>query len=149
MQERDRLSGQSVTLHATTVDYGGKGVLIAGASGAGKSALALDLMALGATLVADDRTIVTCTDENYIASAPKAIEGMIEARGVGLLLAERTERSALVLAIDLDRTETERLPPPRRFERGFVSLTCLNKVDAPYFPAAILQYLKVGRREGR
>ena len=46
-------------LHATTVALAGQGVLILGPSGSGKSGLALQLMAMGAELVADDRTIVT------------------------------------------------------------------------------------------
>ena len=41
-------------LHASTVAIAGRGLLILGASGAGKSALALSLIALGAMLVADE-----------------------------------------------------------------------------------------------
>ena len=42
-------------LHATCIAWQGRGVLIRGPSGSGKSALALGLMAHGAVLVADDR----------------------------------------------------------------------------------------------
>jgi HPr kinase/phosphorylase len=41
-------------LHASAVSLDGNGVLICGASGTGKSTLALQLMALGAELIADD-----------------------------------------------------------------------------------------------
>ena len=52
-----------VKIHASCVALAGKGVLILGDSGAGKSDLALRLMDDGARLVADDRT------ELYASSA--------------------------------------------------------------------------------
>lgn len=122
-------------------------MLIAGASGSGKSALALQLMAFGAALVSDDRTCIVRRDGHYVASAPAAIAGLIEARGVGVLGATPMAETRLVLAIDMDRTETERLPPRRVFNADGLSLPCLYKIDAPYFPAVILQYLKNGRRD--
>ncbi len=64
--------------HASCVAYGGRGVLILGASGRGKSALALRLMALGAVLVADDRTDLCREGDSVMARAPDAIKGMIE-----------------------------------------------------------------------
>ena len=98
-------------LHATAVAVGARGLLITGASGSGKSTLALQLIALGATLVADDRVIVTPTAEGAVRlSAPTATKGLIEARGLGLLRTDVT--SAYVAAVvTLDETETRRLPP--------------------------------------
>ena len=138
---------QTLILHATTVDFAGQGILITGASGAGKSALGLQLMALGASLVSDDRTCVSLSDGHLVARAPDAIVGMIEARGVGLLKAKALPESPLVLAVDLDQVEVERLPQDHIYQRGFVRLPCLHKIDAPYFPAAIVQFLKAGKQE--
>lgn len=138
---------QKHILHATTVDFDGQGVLITGASGSGKSALALQLMAFGAQLVADDRTQVEMTDDAFIASAPDPIKGLIEARGVGLLKAKCVPSTRLRLAIDMDRVETERMPPAGTYTSGFLTLDCLNKVEAAHFPAAILQYLRYGLKE--
>ena len=42
-------------MHATCVDVNGSGVLIVGHSGSGKSSLAINLLALGSKLVADDQ----------------------------------------------------------------------------------------------
>ncbi|XDA98778.1 HPr kinase/phosphatase C-terminal domain-containing protein [Sulfitobacter sp. LCG007] len=134
-------------LHASCVSLEGRGVLILGASGSGKSALALQLMALGARLVSDDRTLVEPRDGRLIASAPERIRGLIEARGVALLNAETAGPIALWLAIDLDRVETERLPPRRFCEINGISIPMLHNVEAGYFPAAILQYLKAGTSE--
>ena len=61
-----------------------RGVLIEGASGAGKSDLALRLLERGWSLVADDRCLVwTCGGRVY-GRAANALKGLIEARGVGV-----------------------------------------------------------------
>lgn len=149
MQGRVPPDCQSTVLHATTVEFCGMGVLITGASGTGKSALALQLMALGARLVSDDRTRVVLSAGKCTAQAPDTISGLIEARGVGILRAESAPDAHLVLAIDMDRIELDRLPERHEFCHGFVRLPCLHKVDAPYFPAAIVQYLKGSKQETR
>ncbi len=89
------------------------GLLILGASGSGKSALALTLMALGARLVADDRTWLALAGGGFWATCPPTIRGRIEARGIGILAADAQPGGRLAAAVDLDRTETERLPPAR------------------------------------
>ncbi len=136
-----------LTLHATTVALGDRGLLILGRSGAGKSALALALMSLGATLVADDRTILTTRDDALIATCPLAIRGLIEARGMGLLRALPQDEATLAAAVDLDTVETERLPEPHRIVLLNRSLPLLHKVETGYFAAALLQYLKEGTAE--
>ncbi|WP_299859186.1 aldolase [uncultured Roseobacter sp.] len=135
------------TLHASCVAYAGRGVLILGASGAGKSALALQLMAYGAVLIADDRTEVTTSGGVVHAAAPPALAGLIEARGVGLLNANHAHSTKVALAVDLDTPETARLPTMHAVHVARVLVPCLHKVDSGYFPAAILQYLKAGRRD--
>jgi HPr kinase/phosphorylase len=136
-------------MHASCVAYNGRAVLILGASGRGKSGLALQLMALGADLVADDRTCLVVEDRgghsSLIASAPDTLRGRIEARGVGILNAQAAGACPVVLAVDLDRTETQRLPDVRHCEFLSVSVPLLHMVDSNAFPAAILQYLKTGR----
>ena len=143
-------SGDSpVVLHASCVAVGDRAVLILGASGRGKSGLALQLMGFGAELVADDRTCVVLRDAGkapqVMADAPPPLRGLIEARGVGLLTAEAVGPVPVALVVDLDRTETERLPPLRSFTLLGQSLPLVHMVDSPAFPAAILQYLKGGR----
>ena len=138
-----------LNLHASCVALDGKGVLICGASGSGKSSLALRLMALGARLVADDRTDLRRDGGRLLASAPGSISGLIEARGVGLLRAEPEAFAPVVLVVDRDATETQRLPRLHRRDILSVTLPVLHKIEAPHFPAAILQYLKAGRQEPR
>jgi len=135
----------ALTLHATTVAIDGRGVLIRGASDSGKSALALQLMALGALLVADDRTNLT-KGPPVIASCPAPLHGLIEARFVGLLHAQMSEPVPLALIVDLGQFETDRLPPARSEEILGQMLPLLHNVAAPYFPGAIMQYMIKGRR---
>ncbi len=135
--------GAGVVVAATTVAVGGRAALITGPSGSGKSALALQMMALGAVLVADDRTVLCDGAEGLAASAPEAIRGMIEARGMGLLQAEAGS-ARIVVVVDLGRTETERMPPARTTVVAGRRLPLLHKIDGPHFAAALLQYLRCG-----
>ncbi|MGR3712622.1 MAG: HPr kinase/phosphorylase [Shimia sp.] len=132
-------------LHAACVSLDGRAVLITGRSGSGKSALALALMAYGADLVADDRTIITLQKARLNASSPPTIKGLIEARGVGILRARTVTKADVVLAIDMDRVEADRLPHPYHVTILGVELPLCLKVEAAHFAPAILQYLREGR----
>ncbi|MBK1637104.1 HPr kinase/phosphorylase [Rhodovulum adriaticum] len=135
------------TIHASCVAVKGRGILILGASGSGKSGLALQLMALGASLVADDRTVLAAEADGLIASAPAPLAGRIEARFVGILRAPRVPRARVVLAVDMDRAEDQRLPPRREASFLDCSVPLLHRVDQPYFPAALLHHLIFGRSD--
>jgi len=127
------------------VAHGGKGLLILGKSGAGKSSLALAMIALGATLVADDRTDIAVLSGQLIASAPEPLQGMIEARGIGLLRMPYRANVALMAAVDMDQTESERLPPPRQMELMGQQLELIHGSHYLHFPAALMCYLMGAR----
>ena len=133
------------TKHASCVAFAGASVLIIGKSGTGKSSLALQLMALGCQLVADDKTNIRSVDGQLLASCPKAIQGQIEARGIGILAAEPTPNAILRLVVNMEQTETARLPVPMTIQICGVELPLLHVSVQTHFPAAILQYLKGGR----
>lgn len=134
-------------VHASCVALGGQGALIFGPAGSGKSTLALELMAMGAALVSDDRTILRARPEGPpLASAPAPLSGLIEARGVGLLCADPAPPSSLAVLIDMGSTEKQRLPPLRRMLVLGAELPVLHKAEMPGFAAAVLQYLKGGRQ---
>ena len=97
-------------MHATAVALDGHAVLLLGPSGAGKSDLALRLIDRGWRLVADDRVVLTVAAGRLLASAPAALDGLIEVRGVGIV-PEPTTAALVVLALDL-ATSPERLPEP-------------------------------------
>lgn len=134
-------------LHATSVAIDGRAVLIRGASGSGKSGLALQLLALGAELVSDDRTVVWADDETLWADAPDTIRGKIEARGVGILRSDAAGRCAVALVVDMDEVETERLPEARETRLMGIPLPVINKSESAHFPAAVAVYLRGERLE--
>jgi len=99
----------SETVHCSSVVIDGRCVLIGGRSGTGKSDLALRLIDRGAGLVSDDYTHVRRAGGRAIASAPPAIVGKIEVRGVGIQEMAAVSDVPVALFIDLDRPP-ERLP---------------------------------------
>ena len=125
---------------------GSQGLLFIGASGSGKSTLALEMIALGATLVSDDKVVLTSKPEGELwMSAPDALCGLIEARGVGLLTLP--EHGAYARAVvDLDQIETQRLPSAREIVLAGASLTLLHRVESPAFASILMGYLK-GQRQ--
>lgn len=134
------------TLHATAVAVAGRAALIRGASGSGKSALALHLIALGAVLVSDDRTCIWRDGTTLMADAPDSIRGQIEARGVGILGVPAAGAQPVALVIDMDAgPPPPRLPEPATTTLLDLSLPHLRAVDAAHFPAAIYLYLLHGR----
>lgn len=135
------------TLHASCVAIGARALLIRGPAGSGKSSLALEMMARGATLVADDQVLLTVDAGGLIADAPTATRGLIEARGIGLLTAMTAGPTPVAALVDLARQEQDRLPQARSIQMYGVTLPLLHNCASPYFAAGLVQYLKGDRRE--
>jgi serine kinase of HPr protein (carbohydrate metabolism regulator) len=93
----------------TCIAIDGEAVLLRGASGAGKSDLALRLIDEGALLVGDDYVDLTREGDRLWAQARPAIAGLLEVRGAGPLSFPHLDRAPLVLLIDLE-PPAERLP---------------------------------------
>ncbi|MEO1640763.1 MAG: HPr kinase/phosphatase C-terminal domain-containing protein [Pseudomonadota bacterium] len=137
-------SEEETRLHASCVAWDGRGVLILGQSGRGKSALSLALMAFGCDLVADDQVCLQAQAGQLRATAPETLKDMIEARGIGILQAKAIDAAQLHLVVDLDQTESERMPQRREITLLRCTLPLIWRVDAPHFAPAILQILKAG-----
>ena len=104
------MSGPADALvHASCVAIGGRAVLLAGGSGAGKSDLALRLIDRGAALVSDDYTELRLSGGRLLARAPATIMGRIELRGVGIVELPAATDVPVCLYADLD-SPPERLP---------------------------------------
>ena len=101
----------SVNIHGSCVALGGKGVLLLGRSGAGKSDLALRLIDGGARLVADDRCEIFVRGGKLWACAPRTITGLIEMRGLGIVAMPHTKSAAIAMVVRLG-TAPIRLPKP-------------------------------------
>lgn len=135
--------------HATCVAWAGRAVVITGASGAGKSALALLLMAYGAGLVADDRTCLWLgagADQGRVmADAPDTLRGRVEARHLGILNADALGPTPVAAYIDMDRLETDRLPQQRMTTVLGQDIPLIYRLDGPHFAAGVMQLMKAGR----
>ena len=98
-------------IHATAIAIGNRAVLLTGASGRGKSDLAMRLIDRGAVLIADDQVRLAVADGVLTASAPPTIAGRFELRGVGIIELPWTDEVPIALIADLDAVP-ERLPEP-------------------------------------
>jgi hypothetical protein len=91
----------TVPYQATCVAIGGRGLLIEGPPGSGKSSLALALIDRGAMLVGDDGVLLELRDGQLWALPPPPIAGLIEIRIVGLVtLPAAPAPDALALRLD-------------------------------------------------
>ena len=109
------MSGTGPYIHASAVLVAEGAVLIRGASGAGKSQLALALMAearrrgLFTGLIGDDRIALSVAGGRVLASGHPAVRGLIEERGTGLLTVATEPAGVLCCVIDLSEA-VPRLP---------------------------------------
>lgn len=143
------------TLHATALVVGDQGVLIRGASGAGKSALALMLIEAArqdgrfARLVADDRVVVEARANRLVASPPETLAGRVEARGRGIMPVPHEPAAVIRLVIDIvGAAALERLPEAssRQVEIRGISLP-LQAIGRPDAASLGLVRLALARRE--
>ena len=82
MADEDTISGTLMSVY-------GKGVLISGESGMGKSETALELIRDGQVLVSDDRVDVEHVHNKIFGHAPDIIKGLLEIRGIGIIDVEK------------------------------------------------------------
>ena len=102
------LTSGALSIHASTVLIGEHAVVLRGASGAGKSALALSLIVEArrrrrfACLVADDRVRLTSAGGRLIVAPHPAIAGHVERRFVGIATMPHEARAVARLVVDLE-----------------------------------------------
>ena len=136
----------SEQFHATCVSVSGKGVLLLGDSGCGKSDLALRLIDRGAVLVGDDYVLIHKNGNSLLASPVLRLAGIMEIRGIGILEVPYLQGAALSLAVKLvARNAVERMPEAPEFFDCLdvkVPLVSLHAFDSstPAKIRAILQY---------
>lgn len=117
MRETERASGVE-RIHASALVIGEAGLLVRGASGAGKSFLTLALIGLArreglfARLIADDRVALSASAGRLIARPVPPLEGLIERRGLGLTPEPHLPAAVVRLVIDCSGEEPERMPEP-------------------------------------
>ena len=148
-EDGSALRSLAPTVHGSCVELCGRGALVIGKSGAGKSSLAIELVSLGASLVGDDQVVLSEDDGIVVAralsrtSGPKP--GAIEARQIGILEAPVCERVALMVVIDLDRPESSRLPRARTILLGKTPVPLLHGQCVNGLGPAVALILRSGR----
>lgn len=117
--------------NVSCVALDGRGVLITGAVGSGKSSLALALIDRGAELVGDDGVTLEARNGRTWAAPPPNIAGKLEIRNVGLVdLPATAAPLALVVRLDSDA--------PRHIEEASVAELLGNLVpEIALFPDAL------------
>jgi HPr kinase/phosphorylase len=113
----------SASVHASAVLVGRRAVLIRGASGAGKSRLAFDLILAGRSgqipptvLVGDDRVHLEASGGQIVVRPSRELAGLIEIRGLGIRRCDFAEEAIVELVVDLSAPDAERLPPPEALQ---------------------------------
>ena len=129
-------NAKNINMHGGCVVLATNGVLIRGASGSGKSSLALKLIArtraIGdfAALVSDDQTLLCSKNSQLIARCPPSIVGQSEIRGHGIVEVSGLPSAIVHLVVELVSAENiERMPEGRT--------TSIAKIPLPlvYAPA--------------
>jgi serine kinase of HPr protein (carbohydrate metabolism regulator) len=123
-------------MHGTAVVLGDRGVLITGGSGSGKSTLALALLAevrregMFARLVSDDQLFLAAHAGRAVCSAPPAIAGLVEVRGVGpqAVLSERAAVVDLLVRL-VPAVEAERFPEEATATLAGCQVACLDLAE--------------------
>jgi HPr kinase/phosphorylase len=96
-----------INIHATGLVLDKTGVVFRGPSGSGKSVLALwlvdeyEVRGLDAKLVSDDRIDIEATKSGLVMYAPKAIEGLVELRGRGIVSRPFVSKAPVHLVVDM------------------------------------------------
>jgi len=109
-------------IHASAIAAGGRAAIIRGASGAGKSDLALRCLAQAPSLllphpvmlVGDDQIMLERRGDALFAAPAPALAGKLEVRGIGIVAVSKVIGEAEVrLVVDLvPAKEVERMPDP-------------------------------------
>lgn len=81
----DEALAEETLMHGVFLSIYGKGVIIRGDSGIGKSEIALELIKRGHILIADDAIELYHIGQHIVGKPPKVLKNVLELRGVGVI----------------------------------------------------------------
>ena len=81
----DEALAADTLMHGVFLNIYGKGVIIRGESGIGKSEIALELIKKGHSLIADDAVEIYHVGHNLIGKSPAVLKNLLEIRGIGVI----------------------------------------------------------------
>lgn len=135
--------------HASAIMLEGRAIMLTGAAGSGKSSLALQLIEhYGATLIGDDRLILS-VDGAGIHVAPHAtLAGLLELRGLGLMRLPYAPSAPLGLVINLQEDAPPRLAEADYFTFADESVPLLAMRGADATTALRIKYAAQALKNG-
>jgi len=111
---------------ATCVALSGRGMLIEGPPGSGKSSLALALIDRGARLVGDDGVSLEVRSGQLLASPAPLTAGMLEVRNLGIVPFPPASEIPVALVLLLDREAPRFIEQAEQVVRRGVSLPMIR-----------------------
>lgn len=110
INELEEQLAKETLMHGVFLNIYGKGVIIKGDSGIGKSEIALELVKRGHLLIADDAVELYLIGQRIVGKAPEVLKSLLEIRGIGVIdvskmfgISSILERDNVDLIIQLDR----------------------------------------------
>lgn len=115
----DEALAEETLIHGVFLNIYGKGVVIRGDSGIGKSEIALELIKRGHLLIADDAVELYHIGQGIIGKAPEVLRNLLEIRGIGVIDVSKMFGVASVLPRDNVEMiiQLERWLPSREYTR--------------------------------
>lgn len=96
----DEALAAETLIHGVFLNIYGKGVVIKGDSGIGKSEIALELIKRGHLLIADDAIELYHIGQTIVGKAPLVLKNLLEIRGIGIIDVSKMFGVASVLPKD-------------------------------------------------
>ncbi len=115
----DEALAAETLMHGVFLSIYGKGVIIRGDSGIGKSEIALELIRRGHLLIADDAIELYHIGQHIVGKAPDVLKNLLEIRGVGVIdVSKMFGVSSIIQRDNVDLIiQLERWLPSREYTR--------------------------------
>ena len=106
---------QCVTVHGVALEIQGRGILITGASGIGKTTSAIQMISEGSIWIADDRAVIKKNNKGQlIISGHRKIKKYFHTGETGIMAVDRMfnasqikNKTTLIAVIDVNRTDAD------------------------------------------
>lgn len=138
-------------IHGSAFVYQGRGCLLLGESGSGKSRLLAEAILHRAHPIADDRVRLCTISGNLVARSVPNLCGVIELRGLGIIRrADMVESHPIHLVVELSEAYADKraLEPYSRDVMG-IKVPCLQLPPPPTLSVATLLLYLQAMQEGR